>query len=107
VPRVAIKTGHGPVAVEGFPASAKRSCEGALHLHPGHFRDVTADELGHIREGELQVDVLEDAATYAAEADQEALAAETEAQEAPETDQPAAGEDAVPKRKRAKKPQAG
>jgi hypothetical protein len=94
VPRVAIKTGHGPATVEGFPASAKRSCEGALHLHPGHFRDVTADELERIREDGVQVNVLADApagpVTAATDPD------------APELD---LADDAAPKRKRAKKPQ--
>jgi hypothetical protein len=98
--RVAIKSGHGPVTVEGFPEDAERSCEGALHLYPGQYRDVSDDELEHIRKGAFQIDVIEDAPVAAeAPAAEETLAPGEFLGTASEDE--AAAE--VPKRKRSKK----
>ena len=38
-----------PRDVEGFPKEAKRSCVGSLGLLPGTSRDVTPDEMEHLK----------------------------------------------------------
>lgn len=40
--------GPAPTSVEGFSEDSERSCEGALHLHPGQPKDISADEYAYI-----------------------------------------------------------
>ena len=42
--------GDSPVQVEGFPKECARSCEGALHIHPGKHKTVTDAEYKHLCE---------------------------------------------------------
>lgn len=47
--RVSLRPNTPPTCVDDFPAKAKRSVKGALHLVPGTFRQVTYDELEHLQ----------------------------------------------------------
>ena len=49
MPLIHIPVGVAPCQVDDFPKDAERSCKGALHLRPASTKEVTNDELAHLK----------------------------------------------------------
>jgi hypothetical protein len=49
MPLIHIPVGVAPCQVDDFPQDAERSCKGALHFRPASTKEITADELAHLR----------------------------------------------------------